>query len=204
MAIRKITSAEEMERRTKRRNLILTIILVGVMVLSTFGTGLYMFGGSNSGDNSNSNQNKVNYNGYEFIESNDLWYFTIGEMNFILNSNPNELPKTYINVTNSMSSYQNVPLYIYSEEEYLGQTIYNDFYQIAQRTQDACLASDANKTICEGKPIKSCSDNFIIIKEASENKIVQENKCVFIYGKRDEIEKITDVFVLKMLGLYTE
>lgn len=203
MTIRKITSAEEAEKKRKRRNLILSFVLVGIMVLSTFGTGLYMFGGSGNGGES-TEQDKITYNGYEFVENNGLWFFSIGEMNFILGNNPNNLLNISTSLINPLNNYQNLPLYIYSEDDLSSQIIYNNLNQVSQRTQEACLALDANETICEGKPIKSCSDNFVILKESFENKIVQENRCAYISAKKEDIGKVTDVFILKVLGIYQD
>ena len=65
--------------------------------------------------------------------------------------------------------------------------------------QLACLEGEecANDEL----PIKTCEDNFIIIRESDVTEVVQEDNCVFIRGEAEELAKITDAFLLKIIGV---
>jgi hypothetical protein len=69
---------------------------------------------------------------------------------------------------------------------------------VIQRFQDAC----PEKTNCtEDWPTKDCSNNFIIIKKANESKIYQNESCVFIEGREENLTQITDEFLFKITGI---
>ena len=100
-----------------------------------------------------------------------------------------------------LSNYYNKPLYISSENSEIANEIYkNLFYynQIVQRIQNACLEGEG----CEGNlPIKNCEDNIIIFKESENNEIIQEKNCVFIKGKKEDLVKLSDDFLFKIIGI---
>ena len=64
--------------------------------------------------------------------------------------------------------------------------------------QIACLDS---AKCPENLPIKTCEDNFIIIEEKNKTAITQENKCIFIQGAKENLTKITDEFLFKVIGI---
>ena len=64
--------------------------------------------------------------------------------------------------------------------------------------QSACLSEEK----CEGDfPIKTCSDNFIIIQENKTKEIKQTENCVYIGGEKEELVKLTDEFLYKIIGI---
>jgi len=72
--------------------------------------------------------------------------------------------------------------------------------------QSACLDEEADifnlTSACEtNSPIKNCADNFIIIRESNETKIMQNENCVFIQGKKENLIKITDEFLFNVFGI---
>jgi hypothetical protein len=191
--MRKIISKQEETRKKKRNQLIVGFALIFIMLLSVLG---YSFsGGSES-------TTKIKYNGFNFIKQEDFWVLNIENFNFIFKNNPNQVEKINSDLKN-LENYYGKPLYMYSENYEAELEIYkNLFYynQIVQRMQDACL--EGNQTDCdETLPVKNCEDNFIIIRERNETKIIQENNCVFIEGKQEELTKITDEFLFKILGI---
>jgi len=191
--MRKIISKQEETRKKKRNQLIVGFALIFIMLLSVLG---YSFsGGSES-------TTKIKYNGFNFIKQEDFWVLNIENFNFIFKNNPNQVEKINSDLKN-LENYYGKPLYMYSENYDAELEIYkNLFYynQIVQRMQDACL--EGNQTDCdETLPVKNCEDNFIIIRERNETKIIQENNCVFIEGKQEELTKITDEFLFKILGI---
>jgi len=85
-----------------------------------------------------------------------------------------------------------------TEDDLAGIEIYVNMAQIAERVTPACLSG----TTCEENvPIKTCNDNFIIIKEASVNTVRQDSNCVYIEGKKEDLVKLTDEFLFKIMGI---
>ena len=70
--------------------------------------------------------------------------------------------------------------------------------QVSLRIQPACL----DESECEGGwPVKTCKDNFIIIRNSNYTNIIQEDNCVFINGPEENLTQITDEFLFKIIGV---
>jgi len=191
--MRKITSKYKEDKKKKRNGIIVGVILIGVMFLGIFG---YSFQGKNDEED---NAKKINYNGFEFVEQNGFWFTNIGNSQFVFRYNPQQVEEITSELK-YLDNYYGKPLYISSENSEAELEIYrNLFYQnqIVQRMQSACL-----EEACDGNlPVKTCEDNFIIIKENNTNEIIQEENCVFIKGRQENLTKITDEFLFKILGI---
>jgi hypothetical protein len=189
--MRKILSKKEEEKRTRRNQWIIGGVLVLIMVASALG---YAFGREQE-----SNE-KIIYNGFEFQKKSGLWNVNIGNFQFYFMYNPKEIDKIN-SVLNPLSSYYGKPLYIYSENsEALIEIYRNLFYQnqIVERVQEACLKGEK----CDSNaPIKTCENNFIIIKESNATSIRQDNNCVFIEGNFQDLTKLSDGFLFKIIGI---
>ena len=157
-----------------------------VMVISTLGFA-FQGGGSDSG------LEKVTYNGYEFTNQNDVW--VIGDFTF--KNNPGQVPNIGL-ILKTLNNYRGMPLYIYSEHQGAELEIYVNLRPIAERIQKACIEGEE----CVGDlPSKTCSDNFIIIREGINNSIMQEDNCIYITGPEEELVKLSDQFLFKILGI---
>ena len=189
--MRKITSKEESEKKKNRNQLIVGLILIGVMVFGTLG---YAFEGK---ENEESNSNKINYNGFEFVNQNDFWVTKIGESEFIFKYNPEQVNKTE-GKFNSLGKYSQKPVYIYSENEMASFEIARNMQPFVQRIQKACFEEE---NCGDNLPIKTCEDNFIIIKEAENSSVKQEKNCVFIEGNKEDLIKLSDEFLFKIIGI---
>lgn len=190
--MRAIESKKELEKKRRKNQIIIGAILIIVMLGSTFG---YAISTLNRDDNSGSE--KVEYNGYEFIGTNGFWATSIGNYQFLFRYNPTEVERIegelrYIN------SYSGVPLYIFTENDGAGVEIYRNLGNVVQRFQGACLEEEGCP---ENWPIKDCSNNFIIIKEANESRVYQQENCAFIEGPRENLTQITDGFLFKIIGI---
>jgi len=190
MKMRKIISRKEEQKKEKRKQFIVSLVLIFVMCSSIIGYSLSGLG--------NTSSTSVKYNGFKFTYESNYWDVDVGDYSFSFAYNPNQIEKLNSSF-NLLENYKGKPLYIYSENSEAETEIYkNLFYQnsIVQRVQYACLEGE----ICEEDvPIKTCEDNFIIIKESEENSVSQENNCVFIRGK--ELTKISDSFLFKIIGI---
>jgi len=191
--MRKIISKEAEDKKRKRNQLLVGTVLIVVMVFSVLGYSLSSFGNTSS-------SSAINYNGFKFTQTSNVWNLNVGSRAFSFNYNPYQTEKIN-SVLNLLSNYEGKPLYIFSENNDAEIEIYkNLFYQnqIVQRMQDACLEGEK----CNGDyPIKTCQDNFIIIKESNSSSIKQQDNCVFIEGNKENLTKLSDSFLFKIIGI---
>jgi hypothetical protein len=196
--IRKLSSKEEEERKRKRNQWVIGIILIVVMLGSTFAVIVDSFGNKNKTSNNA-------YNGHEFLQQGSYWYTQIGEKQFIFMYTPYEVQESfnvsYENIT-YINSYKGYPLYVYSEDYSAENEIFRNFDGISLRMQRACLNdSNIGLNCSETLPIKDCSNNFIIIKESNIRSIYEDGKCVFITGQKEDLIKLTDEYLFKITGI---
>jgi len=188
--MRKLESKEEEAKKKKRNQLILSVILVSVIVLSSLS---FAFQNKSLGTDTSTSSNQVTYNGYKFTSQGGLWILG----NFVFTYLPKDVPDIG-NITVKTNNYQSQPVYVYSEDSSARIELSANMAQIALRVQDAC----PEKTNCTGDiPEKTCSDNFIIIKESNINEIKQENNCIFIQGQSQDLVGLVDQFLFKILGV---
>lgn len=199
--MRKIISKHEENRRNRKNRLIMGFVLIFGMFFSVVGFSFGGFSGGHlfgRGTTTNDNSNRVNYNGFEFVNQNGLWVSNIGGFNFVFRYNPNQVEKSYSQIK-PIDNYYQKPLYIYSENPDAETEIYVNLGQVVLRTQTACLEGLECKN--ENLPIKTCEDNFIIIKEDNTTGIIQEENCVFITGISYNLIRSTDEFLFKVFGI---
>lgn len=196
--MRKILSKDNESRKKKRNQLTVGLLLIFLMFFSTLGFAFQLITQEETEQNENSKI--VNYNGFEFKEQNNFWSLNKGGINFIFRNNPNQVTKINSEI-NSLNNYLNKSLYIYSESIKAESEIRTNLFQYVKEIKNACLEKDE---CIEKFPIKTCEDNFIIIKEISENEtsgINQENNCIFIKDYEENLIKLTDEFLFKLLGI---
>lgn len=200
--MRKIMSKQEEAKKAKKNQLIIGIILIGVMFTSVLGFTTHFGGGlggnSNQGTNNDQAGSISNYNGFEFYPGHSgLWFLDIGGGSFGFTNLPQRVEKINSEV-NLLNSYVGKPLYIDSVDSGAELEITRNLGQVAQRVQQACLREGE----CVGDlPIKTCEDNFIIIKEDTLTNIIQEDNCVFILGPKEDLVEIADEFLFKILSV---
>lgn len=186
---RKILSKKEQKNKDRFNQFLVGIVLIFIMLLSTLG---YSLSGS-----SKDTEKKIIYQGIEFINQNGFWVTNVGNLKFIFKYNPQEVNSIEGEVK-YLNAYLDKPLYFLSENSEASTEIYMNLDQVAQRTQLACL----NQEDCKGDlPVKDCSNNFIIIEENNISEIIQNQSCVFIRGPKENLTKIADEFLFKILGI---
>jgi hypothetical protein len=190
--MRAIESKEDIAKRKRKNQIIISAILITVMLGSTFGYAFYQLGNKEE-------SNKVEYKGYKFVNQNDYWTTTIGSYNFMFKYNPSQVERIEIggDELKYLNSYSGLPLYYFSENAGAGVEINENLRNIVLRFQGAC--PDSNCT--QDWPIKDCSSNFIIIKEANESKIYQNESCVFIEGPQGNLTQLADEFLFWTTGI---
>jgi len=199
--MKKIRTKYSEAKKQKRNQMIVGIVLIFVMFGSVFGVIVGSFGQDK--DNSN-----IEYNNIKFVEQNNFWFANKGGLDFVFKNNPEQVKKIDVEL-NYFNNYENKPLYIYSENYEAELEVSRNFFyqnQIVQRVQSACLNESADifnlTSDCKtNSPIKNCADNFIIIRESKDVGIIQNENCVFIYGEKENLTKITDEFLFNVFGI---
>jgi hypothetical protein len=189
--MKKILTRKEKEKAEKKRNLIIGIIVIGLMLVSTVG---YAFFSSTSSDSQ-----KIKYNNIDFFLLEDgRWHFIINNNEFATIFNPEEVKNITTQGDFSLDDYSNLPLYLhYENNKEIEQEILYNLNKYFQRVNYFCFSNE-NCTWVE----KNCSDgNLLIIKEASFSQIKKEEKCLYIYYNESEGLKVADSFIFKLLKI---
>jgi len=167
--MRRILSKEEAAQKEKRRNIVISLILLGIMVLSTVGFAFVY----------NSDNDKSGENNNEKVQSmGNSWIARYGDQNLVFSSSPESLNITKAGFISDLSQYYGKPLYIDSESEAIYYEIYSNLGKYAERVQHGCYEECENSTW----PEKNCTDNVIVFNQEDENKITQNQNCIFIDG----------------------
>jgi hypothetical protein len=180
--MRKILTREETARKEKRRNQILSIVLLLIMVGSTAGFAFF----SRSDGSSSGGKDKV-------VPYGDKWATYIDDQPIIFSNPPDVLNDTSVILLSTIGQFSGKPLYIVSDSNAFYGEIYSSLGRYAARVQNACYSSCENSTLVE----KTCADNLIVIKPAEKNKVYQNQSCIFIEGDM----RAVDAFLYRVLGI---
>jgi hypothetical protein len=187
-----IESKKDIEKRSRRNQWIVGGILIFVMLLSTFGYGMF-----SSSNKNNPNVEKVEYNGYEFTSQYGFWVTKIGNYDFMFKYNPTQVEKIESELV-YLNGYSGKPLYIFSEDDAAVVEINKNLGEVVQRFQGAC---PENINCTKDWVVKDCSSNFIIIRESNESKIYQQENCAFIEGPKENLTQLADEFLFWITGI---
>jgi flagellar basal body-associated protein FliL len=179
--MRKIMGAEALEKKKKRNVLVMSIVILGVLVISTIGYAFL------SGDKEeNPGEGTGNNEGGPFtFESN-------GET-FTLNNAPQNVSWISVNIDKTLKDYSQKAIYIVSDDEQISREIAVNIGRFAERVQNACLGRCA-KNLVE----RSCSENLIVYNSsATASRVYQDGECVFIEGGMAS----ADAFIYKIFGI---
>ena len=169
--MRKIGSEQELEKKRKRTVMILSFFMLVVLVLGTVGYGFIY-----SGSSSNAAQEE---NGISQAQSLSLSY---------PQETVREIP---VEITLALNNYIGKTIYISSKNPQVTREIAANLGKHSARVQEACYGSCS-----EDLPEKDCSENLIVWEDSIENKVYQEENCIFIQG---DIRAV-DAFLYKILG----
>ncbi len=184
--MRKIESPEKAERKRRRDRAIIGVVLIALLVLSTAGFALNGIGSGNSDDNGlGINEELPYYDGQN-------WVYALGGQKYFFANRLEEVEDVQLNIQKTLTDYSGKKLYIDSENELANGEIANNLGRFASGVQRACYGG------CEEDfPEKTCSDNLIVFKDATENKVYEEENCVFVQGDL----KAVDAFLYRILGV---
>jgi hypothetical protein len=201
MQVRKILSRDEIEKRDRKKKVIISVILVAIMLFSSAGYAFF------SNEETTTKIEKITYGGIEFTKTEyNTWQFTQGNYQFETKFTPEDTKNISSQTNKNLNNYYQKPLYFginsnmdiasYGNIEIL-RNVYS-INSIIERYDNSCL--DENCT--EDKPIKDCFvDNVIIFKESNESVIKTEDGCIVLYSPLYEQEKIADAFLFRILNI---
>ncbi|MFA5019528.1 MAG: hypothetical protein WC533_00335 [Candidatus Pacearchaeota archaeon] len=192
--MREIKSKEEQDKKKRRNQIIIGVILIGLMVISTAGYSFF------NEDNKN-NKNKITYNGFEFNRNdNGYWEIEIDGEKFITLYNPKETEDISLDFDITIEQYYQKPLYGVFKEQYAEAEILNNIGRYIQRYQrDVCV--EGIKCDNENAPVKNCSSNIMFFSISNETNIYKQDNCLFIKSSESEQIKSADRIIFKMLGV---
>lgn len=180
MHLRKIETKDESERKRKRNTLIASIIMISILVFST--AGYFSMDGDESETVSNETVRNVG----------DYWVANYGEEILRFTNSPDSAKNVSVGFVNGINSYSGKPMYISSDSEIVSYEIGSNLGRYASRVQLACYG------VCDRDlPEKNCTDNLIVFNQSEQNKVRQEDKCVFIDGDM----RAVDAFLYRIFGL---
>ena len=190
--IKKIETQKDRDEKAKRTQIIVSVVLVALFVLSSLGYAIM----SNSG-NSDASNSVVEYAGLKFVSSNGFWITEISGKAYYFSYLPNETSDVTISGNYSFADYYQKPAYGVNINS-AASGLFNALDGITLRTQDACFAgiTCANSDL----PVKTCADNLIIFSEVNSNitSVSKVGNCTFISG---DFFKGSDKLLYKLLNI---
>ena len=181
--MRKIMSGEEIAAKEKKRNVVISIILLGIMLLSTAGFAfIYNFDSAKS------------VQGGKVQSYGDRWAVDIGGNTVTFTISPDEaLNGTTMGFISNLNQFYNMPLYVDTDNDAVYSEIGSSLGLYAARVQHGCYSDCSDSEW----PEKDCTNNLIVFRENVSKSITQNQSCVFIDGDMGSV----DAFLYKTLGL---
>lgn len=185
--MRKIETKEQIDKRNRRNQIIVGVVLIGLLVISTLGYSLMS-------KDDDSNSGVIEDKGMRFTFYNDFYQLNVDNQLFYFENLPSEVDYLTKNLSLSLQDYYSQPLYIVNPN-LQASSVLSNIERYVLRYQEACLMnSSCNKDL----PIKNCNENVLIFEDSVEKEILQEDGCVYIRGNSSEV---SDAFVYKVLGI---
>jgi len=192
--MRKIENISSRERKQRRNQIIIGIVLILLMATSTIGF-IISFDGANPNQ-----ENSIIYNGFQFFKSANGWVFETNYGTFETFNEPAITEDIEFNLDVNINDFLNKPLYyVFTEESLASRELKKTFQSISLRQTRACI--EGYPCSDENAPIKTCEDNVILIISSEEIKAYKENNCIFIEGSAEEQLVLSDKLIYEILGV---
>lgn len=196
-----ISSGETKDRLFTKKNTGLFIVggLVLLMIFSIFAVSL-------DNGNTNTNNNKIEYNGYELTQNNGLWRVNINGANYDFEYSPKDVENIASMELSSMSLGNKIYI-TFNPDEFNENSqellrLKQFFYSRGISVSLACIKEQS----CSDLPIVNCNsyDNTFYFKNGNETKIYKDNKCFILESKLGEEPIIINRFIYGVLGIIGE
>lgn len=180
--MRKIEKAEIIEAKNRVRTRWLTIMILGLLVLSS--AGYAFFANPDSGTKKTSNGLVQDIGG--------AWAFQYSGQSQQVQTSPDEVRNISVEIVTSLQTFSGAIVYYDISNQGIAYEIVSNLARYTGRMQPACYGN------CSlGLPQKDCSQNMIVWNQSSVNRVYQRQNCVFIEGDM----KSADAFIYKLFGL---
>ncbi|MBU0907412.1 MAG: hypothetical protein KKD18_02520 [Nanoarchaeota archaeon] len=186
--MRKIGSEKQIEQRRKRNTLILSVFMLFVLVGGTAGYAFITNQRTNDGPT-----NSENNEGSQLANLiGNRWVINVDGKDMSFTNPPEEVFDVPVTQTNTVLTYSGKPLYVVSTNNAVNAEVAAVLGNYASRVQRSCYGP------CDDDlPEKDCSENLIIWRDAPENRVYQDENCIFIEGDL----KAVDAFLYNLLGI---
>jgi hypothetical protein len=184
--MREIGSEEKIEKRNKRNAVIISIVMLGILVISTAGYA-FITGTENRDDKDSEPDSGVQQRG-------EYWVFEFEGKVLQVSSSLEQVENTSVSISPqiTLDKYRQKPLYIASNNTGISYELGSTIGRFAQRAQAACYSN-----CTDNLPVKNCYDNLIVWRESEENRVYQNDSCVFIEGDL----RTVDAFIYRIFGI---
>lgn len=174
--MRRIETKERLEKKRKLKVAIISFFMLFIMVLSTIGFAFM----------SNNDATEVIPEAREEGQIS----FQYASQEITLRSTYEEIKEVSTNISSTILDLNGKNIYISSANKGILQEL-SLLSLISQRVQEGCYGK------CdENLPEKDCTSNLIVWVESSNNRVYQEQNCIFIEGDI----KAADAFIYTLFG----
>ena len=181
--MRRIETAKETAIRQKRKAKIISFFMLIILVGSIAGFAFL----SNPEDNSQTTNGDTNGEKVQNIGS--QWVIKFNGENIILNYGPEDVKNIDVSILYDLNGFYGKDLYIASNNTGITSEIASTLGRYVSKTQRACYLK------CEEDlPEKDCTENLIVYIENKENRVYQQDNCIFIEGDL----RAADAFLYKI------
>ena len=178
-----------------KKNIIITIFISAIMILSVLGFSIGSF----------TSQNKIKYQGKTFLQSDQGWITYINDKQLILINNPNEISNITIPVAlQELNSATKI--YISLDTENSLDNAYSLFQQdiIPLLTPQIVISCIKDSEKCADMPLKTCqnatlSNKIIQIQYSQQPSLSYKNNCLLMQGTQDNLIKQIEALTLSYI-----
>jgi len=178
-----------------KKNIIVTIFIASIMILSVIGYSIGSF----------TSQNKIKYQGKIFLQSDQGWITYINDKQLVLINNPNEISNITIPVIlQELNSATKIYITLDMENSL------DNFYQLFQQdimpllTPQIVIACIKDSEKCSDMPLKTCqnatlSNKIIQIQYSQQSLLSYKNNCLLMQGTQDNLIKQIEALTLSYI-----
>lgn len=189
-----LESAEVRELKREKTRKLLAYFMLAILVLSSVGFAFY-YAAANGAVQENANQEiQPITESSQIYQIGDRWAVPFSGQVFYLQKSPEQTSNVSVNINKTLSGYIQNQVYIDIKNIDLLNEVNSVILTYTDRVQEACYGK------CEEDlPEKTCDVNMIVWKDSKEQRVYQDNNCVFIEGDITAV----DAFIYNLLDMRT-